>query len=588
MKHRLLHQSSGIVPLVVMLIPSLVCAQRNAQQEGPQRLSHVRVVRLSYVSGTVAIERPGSAAWAKAVVNTPIEEGFALQTAAQSFAEVQFENGSTARIGELSRIAFSQLAMDPEGNKLNRVSFEQGYATFHVIPQHHDLYAVGANGDTLTPGGKSEFRTDFDQGRLRVEVFDGSVEVASASGSVRMGKDAVSEFGPGTTVEAANIQKGIQKDAWDKWAQARDTQAELTSADQSVGLNHPLYGWDDLDEYGDWSYVPGYGYGWSPYEANGWMPFSAGLWNWYPSFGWTWISDEPWGWLPYHYGLWNYDASLGWFWMPGNLDTWMPGMVNWYEGAGWVGWSPYGAMLPGGYNGIVSVPGGTVQNGGAINSGTVTRRPPGQGIPIARPTFVPGALAMRSGVALPKGVELPGTPTHLSSKAVAASAVHPVAPGRSLAPTALSHAVAAPRTVLMGGDAATEKAAFTGHQGFWQRLSGEQQPLHMRMGPTLGGHLPAAGLESRSLQSFQGPREFAGTRGMPRGSSFTMPRAFGSGGFVVPHGGAMAGSRGGAPESTAVGGRGGSGGFSSGIASSPSSAMSSGGHTGGAAGGGRH
>ena len=73
-------------------------------------------------------------------------------------------------------------------------------------------------------------------------------------------------------------------------------------------------------------------------------------------------------------------------------------------------------MLPGGYNGIVSVPGGTVENGGAINSGTVTRRPPGQGIPVARPTFVPGALAMRSGVALPKGVELPGTPTHLASK----------------------------------------------------------------------------------------------------------------------------------------------------------------------------
>ena len=267
MKRHVLHQSSGIVPLVVMLIPSLVCAQKNARQDGPQKLSHVRVVRLSYVSGTVAIERPGSTEWAKAVVNTPIEEGFALQTAAHSFAEVQFENGSTARVGELSKVTFSQLAMDSEGNKLNRVSFEQGYATFHVIPQHHDLYAVSANGDTLTPRGKCEFRTDFDQGRLRVEVFDGWVEVASASGSVRMGKDAVSEFGSGTTVEAANIQKGVQKDAWDKWAQARDTQAELTSADQSVGLDHPLYGWGDLDEYGDWSYVPGYGYGWSPYES---------------------------------------------------------------------------------------------------------------------------------------------------------------------------------------------------------------------------------------------------------------------------------------------------------------------------------
>jgi hypothetical protein len=51
-----------------------------------QSLSHVRVVRLSYVSGTVAIKRPGSIEWAKAIVNTPIEEGFTLATSTGSFA----------------------------------------------------------------------------------------------------------------------------------------------------------------------------------------------------------------------------------------------------------------------------------------------------------------------------------------------------------------------------------------------------------------------------------------------------------------------------------------------------------------------
>ena len=77
-----------------------------------QPVSHVRVVRLSYVSGTVAVKRPGATEWAKALVNTPVQEGFEISTSADSFAEVEFENDSTARLGELSHLAFNQLALD--------------------------------------------------------------------------------------------------------------------------------------------------------------------------------------------------------------------------------------------------------------------------------------------------------------------------------------------------------------------------------------------------------------------------------------------------------------------------------------------
>lgn len=590
----------SIIPLVFVLsFPSLASAQRVTRQG----LSRVRVVRLSYVSGTVAVRRPGSTEWAQAVVNTPIEEGFGLETSAHGFAEVQFENGSTVRLGELSRIDFIQLAMDSQGNKLNRLQFEQGYATYHFVPEHHDVYNVTASGITLDSKGKSEFRTDLDGGRLRLEVFEGSVDTASASGSVRVGKDMVKEFDPDTTA-ASNLRHGIEKDAWDKWSDARDTQAQLTTSDEAVAMNRPFYGWDDLDEYGDWSYVPGFGYGWSPYEANGWLPFSAGLWNWYPSFGWTWISSEPWGWLPYHYGMWNYDASLGWFWMPGDFNMWSPGMVSWSMGPGWIGWTPYGAMLPAGYNGIVSVPGGVVQNGGAINSGTASRRPLSQGVRIAHPQFPAGRLAMLSGLPLPKGVELPEASNaeqaanRIATSPVHAAATRPGTPVRSAAGRTVSgnfvwHAVAAPGTVLMGGNAATEKTAFASHEGLWHRLTGAgQQPLHMRMGPTLGGHLPATGFDSRSLEAFHGAREFAGTQGLPGGRGASMPRNFGTGGFVMPHGGAMAARGGG----TGVGylGRGGTSGGMSGdfpgvmapASSGVASPAASTGHGGGTAGGG--
>ncbi len=72
----------------------------------------MRVVRLSYVSGTVGVKRPASTEWAKAQVNTPIQEGFEMSTSAKSYAEVEFENGSTARLGEFSKVSFDQLAMD--------------------------------------------------------------------------------------------------------------------------------------------------------------------------------------------------------------------------------------------------------------------------------------------------------------------------------------------------------------------------------------------------------------------------------------------------------------------------------------------
>src|SRR5579863_4769029 len=130
---------------------------------GQQRVaSHVRVVRLSYVSGTVGVKRPASTEWAKAQTNTPVQEGFEISTSAHSYAEVEFENGSTARLGESSKANFDQLALDEDGNKLNRLSFELGYATFHLLPQRHDVYSVKLAATTLTPNGKTEFRTDLE------------------------------------------------------------------------------------------------------------------------------------------------------------------------------------------------------------------------------------------------------------------------------------------------------------------------------------------------------------------------------------------------------------------------------------------
>lgn len=556
MKCDALRHSFWAVVAGLLFLPALLFAQ--------PALSHVRIVRLSYVSGTVALKRPGSTEWAKALVNTPVQEGFELSTSADSFAEVEFENGSTARLGELSKVDFSQLALDAEGNKLNCLTFEQGYATFHFMPEHHDAYSVKIADATLTPSGKSEFRTDFSQDRLRVEVFNGSVEVVAPAGSAKLGKDKVLEYSTGTTEEAFNIQQGFTKDSWDKWTEARDTQGQLALRDQAVPTRGPLYGWSDLDRYGEWAFVPGFGYGWAPYASLGWAPFTMGMWNWYPRFGWTWISGEPWGWLPYHYGLWNFDPTFGWFWMPGSSAYWSPALVTWYTGPGWIGWAPQGGPgrpVPGRpapgrpgqgqpvLNSVTTVPASVVQNGQMITPQVVTHVRPTDGTLIERPPFQPSLVASDTML--------------LKTAPSQAGARTPVSSGR-LGTGPATHNTPAPPTVLMGGNAAAEKALLESHQGVWGKVFGrsQSQPLRAREGSTLGGHYAVGGTagEFRGDAFSRGGRT-PGARGMngPMGSAPS--RGFSHAGpMVLGHGQSAAPSYGGGGAMRA-----GSGSYSSGV-----------------------
>ena len=477
----------------LLFLPMTLAAQ--------QAVSHVRVVRLSYVSGTVGVRRAGAAAWTKALVNTPVQEGFEVSTSADSFAEVEFENGSTARLGELSHLAFDQLALDADGDKLNRMTFEQGYATFHFLPEKHDTYSVKVADATLTPSGRSIFRTDFDKGHVRVEVFNGSVQVVARSGSEKLGKDKTLEYDTSMTEVAFNTRHGAVKDDWDKWTEARDSQATLALNDQAVAAHGPVYGWSDLDTYGEWAMIPGFGYGWSPYASMGWAPYTMGMWNWYPGLGYTWIGGEPWGWLPYHYGMWNYSAEFGYFWMPGDFGFWSPALVSWYTGPGWLGWSPLGLNpRPGLARPVTTVSSSAFQAGQLITPETVSHAQIKDGTLTERPPVQPGAGAALSGIPLSGGFA-----TLTGAKAAG------------------TH-TPAPSSILMGVEGDKESALLRGHP--------LREPLRYRLGTTLGGRYSVGGTEGEfqgdALQR-SGSREMSG---MP-GSAAT---SRGAGVSVLPHG----------------------------------------------------
>ncbi len=404
--------------MLLSLGVSFVALLFGASVRAQEGLSHARIVRLSFVEGTVSVQRPDVPDWAAASANTPIQEGFKLSTADESFAEVEFENASTVRLGQNSILEFTQLALDSGGGKLNRMTLRQGYATISVKPEASDLYELKVGDTTLATYGKTRFRADLDEEVLRVEVFKGSVDVSSPFGSETLTSDMVLELRPGTE-QPLNVSKGITKDDWDEWVEEREKQTTLVRNQPAPGLysndvNSFLYGWDDLYGSGMWNYLPGYGYGWTPRVGFGWTPYSIGRWCWYPGFGYTWISAEPWGWLPYHFGEWIFYPGMGWCWVPNSFEFWAPARVAWYQGPGWIGWaptSPRGGQTwigqnncPQGQNCVSFVSQDLFRHGRPIKSDGMLRVDLSQGRPVAKPDIEPSWLGRLPGNPVPQAV----------------------------------------------------------------------------------------------------------------------------------------------------------------------------------------
>lgn len=231
---------------LILMLGTLSCASSFAARkpDGKEEpgLAHARAVSLSLVQGAVIVRKPGSPKWTRAKLDMALEEGMSIATARSSFAEVLFEDGSTVRIGELSRVDFTQMALAQGGARMNHMKVAFGVATANVAAGRHDEYVLNAAGATLTPQGKSEFRVDADHGRLRVEVFRGHLAAADSNQSAKLGKNQVlsREASASRPFEVTNP---IHKDAWDQWVRARDEQAALAASQENAAMDAVLNDW---------------------------------------------------------------------------------------------------------------------------------------------------------------------------------------------------------------------------------------------------------------------------------------------------------------------------------------------------------
>ena len=222
------------------------------------------------------------------------------------------------RVAPNSTLEFSKLSLTDSGKRISQVNLIEGMA--YVNWMGKDDLAMNFSHEKLALDHSAHFRVEASDQAPNLAVFKGQVDVEAPSGKVAVEKNHIATFNPSED-DKSTVAKKIPEaplDAWDKEA--------ISYHDQYAKNNSTPYGYgfSDLNYYGSFMNVPGYGMMWQPFFTGvGWDPFMDGAWGFYPGFGYMFISAYPWGWMPYRYGNWMMVPGMGWMWQPGGWNNWV-------------------------------------------------------------------------------------------------------------------------------------------------------------------------------------------------------------------------------------------------------------------------
>jgi hypothetical protein len=279
--------------------------------------SQARIVRLSDVQGSVQIDKNTGLGFENAFLNLPVMQGAQLRTGGNGRVEIEFEDGSTMRLGPNTAVDFSALGLTDAGQKISEVNLSEGLAYVNWIGS--DDFTLNFSREKVALNHPAHFRLEISSELAKFAVFKGDVVVEGPSGKVTVTKKQMAEFNV-SDEDQFTLAKAIDVAPLDSW-----DRESIQYHDQYARNNSPVngYGASDLGYYGNYTSVPGYGMMWQPFFTGvGWNPFMDGAWSWYPGYGSMFVSAYPWGWMPYRYGNWMFIPGNGWMWQPGALTTW--------------------------------------------------------------------------------------------------------------------------------------------------------------------------------------------------------------------------------------------------------------------------
>lgn len=305
--------------------------------------SHARVVRLSDVQGNVQVDRNIGQGYEKAFLNLPLAQGAKIRTGEQGQAALEFEDGSTVRLAPNTTIELPQLLLRDSGVKFSTVDLQEGAAYVNFFGTKDTILELKFAREDVTLTLPTHLRAVMADVDASLAVFKGAVSVVGPTGTVEIAKNHTASFD--LVNDHYTVANKIEEYPYDSWD---NQQVKYQQQYSKNSYSAPYaYGNEDLNYYGSFFTLPGYGTLWQPYFISaGWDPFMNGAWAYYPGSGYGWVSAYPWGWTPYNCGSWTFLAMYGWAWQPGAACTgWygLPVIVN--APGGWV--RPRPPILPG-------------------------------------------------------------------------------------------------------------------------------------------------------------------------------------------------------------------------------------------------
>lgn len=310
-----------LLSILFLLTPAALAADDTANDDDEYE-ERARVLRVSLLKGEVSLKRAGNDEWEDARLNAPLVEGDVLATGRDSRLEIQADARNFVRVGPDSVIRI--VTLRDEGIAL---SLSEGTATFRLAHFDKDkgYFELDAPGTTVAAERTGRYRVDVERdGAVRVTVReDGRARIYSQNSGFILRSDRTARLAPDGSGESDwEFMAAASFDEWDTWNDERERYLaeRLKFEGRDRYYDSDVYGAEELDSYGDWSYHQDYGYIWRPHTTvvnvyNDWAPYRYGRWVWCAPYGWTWVADEPWGWAPYHYGRWvNVDNR--WCWAP--------------------------------------------------------------------------------------------------------------------------------------------------------------------------------------------------------------------------------------------------------------------------------
>jgi hypothetical protein len=220
--------------------------------------SQARVVRLSEVQGDVQVDRNAGQGLEKAFLNLPITQGVKLQTGKDGRAEVEFEDGSTLRVTPETVITFPQLSLRDSGAKVSTVHLQEGSAYVNFAGSKDDEFTLTFAHEKLSLARSAHLRLEMGDVSATLAVFNGEVQVQGDAGTVAVSKNHTAEFDL-TDDDHYELAKSVEPDPFDEWDKQQNQYHQQYASNSYSSYSPYAYGTNDLNYYGSFSNVPGYG-----------------------------------------------------------------------------------------------------------------------------------------------------------------------------------------------------------------------------------------------------------------------------------------------------------------------------------------